>query len=142
MTDQAPQMTPEQIAALQAKVAKLQKILKMTSWVEYIVGLVLVLAPWWLPMTGLNPAQPYAYQALAFFFIGLGYAANFAAGDLGSARVVFRATAISQLGLAVVSLAAIFLYQLPVAFWAFVVIGLIAGGPSAYVIYQFIKSSK
>lgn len=141
MTDQAPQMTPEQLAAIQARVAKLQRVLKLVSWVEYIVGAVWILAPWWLPLTGLSAAQPYAYQALAFFFVGLGYAASFAASDLGSARVVLRATAISQLGFAVVALAGIFLYQLPNAFWAFVVIGVIAGGPPAYVIYQFKKGS-
>ncbi|MGE5450014.1 MAG: hypothetical protein ACM3PA_01395 [Methanomassiliicoccales archaeon] len=142
MTDnQVPQMTPEQIAALQARVAKLQRILKMVSWVQYIFGVVLVLAPWWLEMTGLSPAQPYAYQVLAFFFVGLGYAANFAASDLGSARVVLRATAISQLGLAIVTLIGIFLYPLPMAFWGLFVVGLICGAPPAYVIYQFKKSS-
>jgi len=138
---EAPQMTPEQLAAIQARVAKLQRILKLVSAIEYLVGIVWILAPWWLPLTGLSAAQPYAYQALAFFFIGLGYAAKFAAGDLGSARVVLRATAISQLGFAAVAAAGIFLYQLPTAFWAFVAIGILAGGPPAYVIYQFKKSS-
>ncbi|MGE5380389.1 MAG: hypothetical protein ACM3NT_04900 [Methylocystaceae bacterium] len=139
--NQVPQMTPEQIAALQAKVAKLQKILKLVSWVEYIAGVVLVLAPWWLSLIGLSSTQPYAYQVLAFFFIGLGYAAKFAAGDLGSAKVVLRSTAIAQLGLTVVTVAGIFLYPLPAAFWALAAVGLICGGPPAYVIYQFKKGS-
>lgn len=75
---------------------------------------------------------------LAPFLLGLAYAANFAKKDLSYARVVFRNTAISQIGLLLVALYGYF--TVPSTFILGVAaIALILGGLCLLVIYQASK---
>lgn len=137
----APQPDPKAMEALMAKVARIQKILGFLSWSQVLVGLVLLISPFWLvSLTGLQ--EPFAFLALAPFFLALAYAASFAKKDLTFAKVVFRNTAIAQIGLLIITLTGIFFLNLPVVFWVLVVITLILGGLPSMVIYQAQKEQK
>lgn len=138
------QPDPQALAALQAKIARVQKILGFLACGQLVVGVILLFAPYLLLPLGLTevgPAEPFPYQALGVFLIALAYAADFSRKDLTFARLAFRVTALAQLGLLVVTLISMFAYPLPSSFWILVILALIFGGLPAYVIYQFKKSA-
>ncbi len=136
-----PQPDPKVMEALMAKVARIQKILGFLTWSQCLVGLILLAAPLWLTTaTGLK--EPFAFLALAPFFLGLAYAANFAKKDLTFARVVFRNSAIAQIGLNAIVLLGILLFALPNAFWVLYAVTLVLGGLPGMVIYQALKEQK
>ncbi|CFX43836.1 Uncharacterized [Syntrophomonas zehnderi OL-4] len=137
----APQPDPQAMEALMAKVARIQKILGFLSQSQGLVGLILLFSPFWLSsLTGMQ--EPFAFLALAPFFLGLAYAANFAKKDLTFAKVVFRNTAIAQTGLFIIALIGIFFLKLPVVFWVLAAITFILGGLPGMVIYQAQKEQK
>lgn len=138
----APQPDPKVMEALMAKVAKIQKILGFLGLSQALVGLLLLTSPFWLTsLTGLQ--EPAAFMALTPFYLGLAYAANFAKKDLTFAKVVFRNTAIAQIGLLVIILFMGYLLLIPsVFFWGWAVITLILGGLPGMVIYQALKEQK
>lgn len=138
-TPQAPAPDPEAMKALLAKLAKIQKILGNLSFGQAILGLLFLAAPF-MPANLVGDKIPgTSYLLLAPFLFGLSYATSFAKKDITFAKVAFRNTAISQLGLAVVSLGLFFLYPGTILLACTAGIALLLGGLAAMVIYQASK---
>lgn len=133
----APAPDPEAMKALMAKLAKLQKILGVLTYGQATMG-VLFLAAAFIPSLTGSPALGLGFLMLAPFLLGLAYATNFAKKDLTFAKVAFRNTAISQLGLI---LAASYGYMASgaILFAVTAVAALILGGLAGMVIYQASK---
>ncbi len=137
-TTAAPQ--PD-MQALMAKVAKLQKILGFLTWSQALMGVLLLAAPFWLTsITGMQ--EPFAFLALAPFFLGLAYVADFAKKDLTHAKAAFRNTAIAQMGLNGITLVGILVLHLHPVFWGLYLITLVMGGLPVMVIRQALKEQK
>lgn len=141
MVDAAPQIDPKVMASLQKKIAQVQQILGLFVIVETLIGLLMLAAPLWLAASGLTPSasEGFPYMALAPFLFALAFGANMAKKDLTHAKVVFRTTAISGLGFAVITILGIFVFALPGAFWVLAAIALIIGALAQFVINQFNK---
>lgn len=137
-TNSVPQPDSEAMAKIMAKVAKIQKILGVLAYGQLLLGLVFLSLPLWAAALELESLVP-GLIILSPFLFGLAYAANFAKKDLTFARVVFRNTAISQLGFFLLSIAVYFFFNSSVFFLALIFITLILGGLPALVIYQALK---
>ncbi|MGB4507600.1 MAG: hypothetical protein WBI26_00070 [Syntrophomonadaceae bacterium] len=132
-----PQPDADATAALMAKIARIQRILGFLAYCQLLLALLFLATPF-LPATIGVPAHSFGFMLLAPFLLGLAYAANFAKKDLSYARVVFRNTAISQIGLLLVALYGYF--TVPSTFILGVAaIALILGGLCLLVIYQASK---
>ncbi|NLB88890.1 MAG: hypothetical protein GX790_06640, partial [Syntrophomonadaceae bacterium] len=92
----------------------------------------------WAAALQLQPLVP-GLILLSPFLFGLAYAANFAKKDLTFARVVFRNTAISQLGFFLLSIVAYLFFNNSLFFLTLIFITLVLGGLPAIVIYQALK---
>ncbi len=140
-TQNPPQPDPQAMAAIMAKIAKIQKILGVLSYGQLLLGLAFLTTPLWGSFLNL---QNYSLgiMLLSPFLFGLAYAASFAKKDLTFARVVFRNTAISQLGLLLISIVGYFYGSVPHFFIIMMVLTLILGGLPAMVIYQALKEQK
>ncbi|HNX28774.1 MAG TPA: hypothetical protein PKN87_05100 [Syntrophomonadaceae bacterium] len=128
----APQPDPAAMAALMAKIAKVQKILGFLTWGQILVGLAFLLALFWCQAE----MGKFALMAVAPFYLALGYVADLAKKDLSQIKPVLRATAISQLGFALVLLIGLLYLPLPVQYWTWVVIALIFGLLPTMIIIQ------
>jgi len=135
---QAPAPDPEAMKALLAKVAKIQKILGILTYGQAIMGLLFLAAPFIPVLTG-STELGMCLLMLAPFFFGLSYATNFAKKDLTFAKVAFRNTAISELGLFVVAMYG-FISTGSLIFICAAAAAIILGGSAAMVIYQASKS--
>lgn len=135
---QAPAPDPEAMQALLAKLAKIQKILGNLSYGQAILGLLFLAAPF-MPASLIGEGiSGISFLVMAPFLFGLAYAANFAKKDITFAKVAFRNTAISQLGLSLVSIYG-FIISGSLLFACTAGIALILGGLAAMVIYQASK---
>lgn len=137
VTPPAPAPDPEAMQAIMAKIAKIQKILGVLTYGQGAMGLLVLIAPM-IPMLIGSAELGFALFMLAPFYFGLAYAADFAKKDLSFARVTFRNTAISQLGL----LFASFYVYLNTGSYLVGIISaaaLVMGGLAALVIYQATK---
>ena len=133
----APAPDPEVMKALMAKVAKIQKILGVLTYGQAAMGVLFLVAAFMPSLTG-SPALGLGFLMLVPFLLGLAYATNFAKKDLTFAKVAFRNTAISQLGL--ISAASYgYIASGSVLFAGTAVAALILGGLAAMVIYQASK---
>ncbi len=126
----APQPDPAAMAAIMAKIAKVQKILAFLTWGQMLVGLAFVLALLWCQ------AQPFALMVAAPFYLALAYVADMAKKDLAQVKPVLRATAIGQFGFMLILIVGLIVIPLPVQYWAWVVIALIFAALPAIIIYQ------
>ncbi len=134
---QAPAPDPEVMKALMAKVAKIQKILGILTYGQATLGVLFLVAAF-LPSLPGSRALGLGFLMVAPFMLGLAYATNFAKKDLTFAKVAFRNTAISQLGL--ISAASYgYIASGAVLFAGTAVAALILGGLAAMVIYQASK---
>lgn len=140
MTDQTTQPDPQAMAAIMAKIAKVQKILGILTYGQVILGALFLLAPFLPDILGMK-AFSYSFMLLAPYLFGLAYGADFAKKDLTFARVVFRNTAIAQLGLFVIALYGWLIFQASILL-ILAIIALILGGLPAMVIYQALKEQK
>lgn len=137
-TQNPPQPDPEAMAKIMAKVARVQKILGVLTYGQLLLGLVLLSIPLWAASFELQPFAP-GLMLLSPFLFGLAYAANFAKKDLTFARVVFRNTAISQLGFFLLTVAVYLFFSTSIFFLTLIFITLILGALPAIVIYQALK---
>lgn len=137
-TQNPPQPDPEAMAKIMAKVARVQKILGVLTYGQLLLGLILLSIPFWATALELQPLVP-GLILLSPFLFGLAYAANFAKKDLTFARVVFRNTAISQLGFFLLTLAVYLFFNSSIFFLTLIFITLILGALPAIVIYQALK---
>ncbi len=134
---QAPAPDPEAMKALLAKVAKIQKILGVLSYGQATMGLIFLAAPF-IPALSGTKELGLGFLLLAPFLLGLAYATYFAKKDLTFAKVAFRNTAISHLGL--ISAASYgYMASGQMIFAATAVAALILGGLASMVIYQASK---
>ncbi len=134
-TQSSHQPDPQAMEAIMAKIAKIQKILGVLAYGQLLLALIFLLAPLWGSLLGLG-AYPLGLMLMSPFLFGLAYAASFAKKDLTFARVVFRNTAISQLGLLIISIIG-FIYGSATNFFILLMfVSLVFGGLSAMVIYQ------
>lgn len=140
VTEAPPQPDAAAMAALMAKVAKIQKILGFLTYSQFILALLFLATPL-LPATLGFTSLSFGFMMVAPFLLGLAYSANFAKKDLSFARVVFRNTAISQLGLLVIALLGYFSYP-SIILLILVLIALCLGGLAGMVIYQATKEQK
>ena len=134
---QAPAPDPEAMKALMAKLAKIQKILGTLTYGQAILGILFLAAPFVPSLIGTG-IPGMGFLMLAPFLFGLAYATNFAKKDLTFAKVAFRNTAISQLGLFLVAIYG-FIVSGSVLFACMAGVALILGGLAAMVIYQASK---
>lgn len=135
---QAPAPDPEAMKALLAKLAKIQKILGNLSYGQAILGLIFLAAPF-MPSSLIGDKIPgMSFLMLVPFLFGLSYATNFAKKDITFAKVAFRNTAISQLGLFLVAIYGFITYG-AVLFAFTAAVAIILGGLAAMVIYQASK---
>lgn len=134
---QAPAPDPEAMKALMAKLAKIQKILGILTYGQAFMGLLFLVAPFLPSLTG-SSELGLGLLMLAPFFFGLAYAADFAKKDLTFAKVAFRNTAISELGLFVVSMYA-YLSSGALILGIAAAAAIILGGMAAMIIYQASK---
>ena len=130
----APQPDPAAMAAIMAKIAKVQKILAFLTWGQMLVGLAFLVALFWCQ------AQPFALMAVAPFYLALAYVADMAKKDLGQVKPVLRATAIGQFGFMLILIVGLIAIPLPVQYWAWVAIAFIFALLPAMIIYQAKKS--
>lgn len=126
----APQPDPAAMAAIMAKIAKVQKILAFLTWGQMLVGLAFVLALLWCQ------AQPFALMVAAPFYLALAYVADMAKKDLAQVKPVLRATAIGQFGFMLILIVGLIVIPLPVQYWAWAAIALIFAALPAIIIYQ------
>ncbi len=140
-TQSPPQPDADAMAAMMAKIAKIQKILGVLSYGQYLLGLILLVTPLWGSLLNLQN-HSLSLMLIAPFLFGLAYAASFAKKDLSFARVVFRNTAISQLGLFVISIFGIIYGNALLFFIGLMIVALIFGGLAGLVIYQVSKEQK
>lgn len=138
LAPQAPAPDPEAMQALMAKIAKIQKILGILSYGQALMGLLVLVAPF-IPVLVGSSQLGFSLFMLAPFYFGLAYAANFAKKDLTFAKVAFRNSAISELGLFIAS---IYVYLSTGSLIAGIVAAaaIVLGGLAAMVIYQASKS--
>lgn len=134
---QAPAPDPEAMKALLAKLAKIQKILGILTYGQAFMGLLFLAAPFLPALTG-SPELGLGLLMLAPFYFGLAYAANFAKKDLTFAKVAFRNSAISELGLFIVSIYA-YLSTGSLILGIAAAAAIVLGGLAAMVIYQASK---
>lgn len=137
VTQTPSQPDAEAMEALMAKVARVQKILGFLAYCQLLLALLFLAAPFFPAALGVS-AYAFGFMLLAPFLLGLAYAANLAKKDLSFAKVVFRNTAIAQMGFLLIALygyfiAPSFIILIPAA------IALILGGLSCLVIYQASK---
>lgn len=135
-----PQPDADAMAAIMAKIARVQKILGFLSYSQLLLALLFLATPFYPASLGLS-AYSFGFMLLAPFLLGLAYAANFAKKDLTFARVTFRNTAISWIGFLLVALYGYFVAPSMVII-ILAVIALILGGLPAMVIYQALKEQK
>jgi|GEM_PF-474111 hypothetical protein len=140
VTEAPPQPDAAAMAAIMAKVAKIQKILGFLTYSQFLLALLLLAAPLLPTLFGPLP-QSFGFMLVAPFLLGLAYSANFAKKDLSFARVVFRNTAISQLGLLVIALIEYLAYP-SIIMLVLVLVALCLGGLAGMVIYQATKEQK
>lgn len=137
MAPQAPAPDPEAMQALLAKIAKIQKILGILTYGQALMGLLVLVAPF-IPMLVGSAKFGFSLFMLAPFYFGLAYAANFAKKDLTFAKVAFRNSAISELGLLVASLY-VYLTTGSLVVGIIAAAAIVMGGLAAMVIYQASK---
>jgi len=135
---QAPAPDPEAMQALLAKIAKIQKILGILSYGQALMGLLVLVAPL-LPALAGSSEFGFSLMMLAPFYFGLAYAANFAKKDLTFAKVAFRNSAISELGLFIASIY-VYLNTGSLIIGIVAAAAIVLGGLAAMVIYQATKS--
>ncbi|NLW92522.1 MAG: hypothetical protein GXY34_13115 [Syntrophomonadaceae bacterium] len=136
MAPQAP-APDEAMQALLAKIAKIQKILGVLTCGQALMGLLVLVAPIIPSLVG-SPELGFGLFMLAPFYFGLAYAANFAKKDLTFAKVAFRNTAISELGLFIASIYA-YLSTGSLIVGIVAAAAIVFGGLAGIVIYQASK---
>lgn len=141
MSDNAQDASKKAIARLQKKLAQVQMILNTFIIVECLLGLIMLAAPLWLSVVGLEPSasEGFAYMALAPFWFALAFGANTAKKDFSNAKLVFRSNAIAGLGFALISIVGFFTFSLPASFLTFFILSLIIGALAQYVYSQITK---
>lgn len=137
MAPQAPAPDPEAMKALLAKIAKVQKILGILTYGQALMGLLVLVAPF-IPMLVGSSKLGIGLLMLAPFYFGLAYATNFAKKDLTFAKVAFRNSAISELGLLIASLY-VYLTTGSLVVGIIAAAAIVMGGLAAMVIYQASK---
>ena len=125
------------MAAIMAKIARVQRILGFLAYAQLLLALFFLATPF-LPATLGLSAYAFGFMLVAPFLLGLAYAANFAKKDLTFAKVAFRNTAISQIGLLLIALYGYFIAPSMVIL-IIAAIALILGGLALMVIYQASK---
>lgn len=128
----APQPDPAAMAAIMAKIAKVQKIFAFLTWGQMLVGFGFLFALLWCQAE----MGKFALMSVAPFYLALAYGADMAKKDLSFAKVVLRVTAIAQLGFLLILIIGIMAIPLPVQYWAWVVLAFIFAALPAMVIYQ------
>lgn len=140
VTQTPPQPDADAMAAIMAKIARIQKILGFLSISQFILALLFLATPFLPAALGLA-SNSFGFMLLFPFLLGLAYAANLAKKDLTHAKVVFRNTAISQVGLLLVCLYGYFTAP-SILILILAVVALILGGLPCLVIYQAQKEQK
>lgn len=120
--------------AIMAKIARVQKILGFLAYCQLLLALFFLATPLLPAALGVS-AYAFGFMLLAPFLLGLAYAANLARKDLSFARVVFRNTAISQIGLLLIALYG-YLIAPSLLILIIAAIALILGCLACMVIYQ------
>lgn len=137
VTQTPPQPDADAMAAIMAKIARVQRILGFLAYAQLLLALFFLATPF-LPATLGLSAYAFGFMLAAPFLLGLAYAANFAKKDLTFAKVAFRNTAISQIGLLLIALYGYFIAP-SVLILIIAAIALILGGLPLIVIYQASK---
>lgn len=137
VTQTPPQPDADAMAAIMAKIARVQRILGFLAYAQLLLALFFLATPF-LPATLGLSAYAFGFMLVAPFLLGLAYAANFAKKDLTFAKVAFRNTAISQIGLLLIALYGYFIAP-SVLILIIAAIALILGGLPLIVIYQASK---
>lgn len=140
VTQTPPQPDADAMAAIMAKIARIQKILGFLSISQLILALLFLATPFLPAAPGLT-SNAFGFMLLAPFLLGLSYAANLAKKDLTHAKVVFRNTAISQVGFLLVTLYGYFTAP-SILILILAVVALILGALPCLVIYQAKKEQK
>jgi hypothetical protein len=125
------------MAAIMAKIARVQRILGFLAYAQLLLALFFLAAPFLPESLGVS-AYAFGFMLVAPFLLGLAYAANFAKKDLTFAKVAFRNTAISQIGLLLIALYGYFIAP-SIVILIIAAIALILGGLALMVIYQASK---
>lgn len=132
-----PQPDADAMAAIMAKIARVQRILGFLAYAQLLLALFFLAAPFLPESLGVS-AYAFGFMLVAPFLLGLAYAANFAKKDLTFAKVAFRNTAISQIGLLLIALYGYFIAP-SIVILIIAAIALILGGLALMVIYQASK---
>lgn len=127
----------EAMQAIMAKIAKVQKILGFLACCQLLLALFFLILPFLPAALGVS-GHAFGFMLLAPFLLGLSYAAYLARKDLSFARVVFRNTAISQIGFLLIALYIYFTFPAALVL-VLAAIALILGGLACMVIYQASK---
>ncbi|MDI9481518.1 MAG: hypothetical protein ACOXZ6_04035 [Syntrophomonadaceae bacterium] len=136
-TQTPPQPDADAMAAIMAKIARVQRILGFLAYAQLLLALFFLAAPFLPESLGVS-AYAFGFMLVAPFLLGLAYAANFAKKDLTFAKVAFRNTAISQIGLLLIALYGYFIAP-SIVILIIAAIALILGGLALMVIYQASK---
>lgn len=136
----SPQPDADAMAALMAKVARIQKILGFLAYSHLVLALLFLAAPFLPASLGLS-AYALAFMLPAPFLLGLAYAANLAKKDLTFARVVFRNIAIAQTGFLLIALYMYFIAP-SILLIILAAVALVLGGLAGLVIYQARQEAK
>ncbi|MGI5887150.1 MAG: hypothetical protein ACOX6F_07160 [Syntrophomonadaceae bacterium] len=137
VTQTPSQPDADAMAAIMAKIARVQRILGFLAYSQLLLALAFLATPFLPASLGLS-AYAFGFMLAAPFLLGLAYAANFAKKDLTFAKVAFRNTAIAQMGLFLVALYG-YLTAPSVLILILAAIALILGGLACLVIYQASK---
>ena len=137
ITQTPPQPDADAMAAIMAKIARVQRILGFLAYAQLLLALFFLAAPFLPESLGVS-AYAFGFMLVAPFLLGLAYAANFAKKDLTFAKVAFRNTAISQIGLLLIALYGYFIAP-SIVILIIAAIALILGGLALMVIYQASK---
>jgi hypothetical protein len=137
VTQTPPQPDADAMAAIMAKIARVQRILGFLAYVQLLLALFFLASPF-LPGALSVSAYGSGFMLVAPFLLGLAYAANFAKKDLTFAKVALRNTAISQIGLLLIALYG-YLIAPSMVILIIAAIALILGGLPLIVIYQASK---
>ncbi|HOB12471.1 MAG TPA: hypothetical protein PLM20_09050 [Syntrophomonadaceae bacterium] len=127
----------EAMQAIMAKIARVQKILGFLACCQLLLALFFLATPFLPAALGVS-AYAFGFMLLAPFLLGLSYAAYLAKKDLSFAKVVFRNTAISQIGFLLIALYGYFTAP-SLLILILAAIALILGGLACLVIYQASK---
>ena len=137
ITQTPPQPDADAMAAIMAKIARVQRILGFLAYAQLLLALFFLAAPFLPESLGVS-AYAFGFMLVAPFLLGLAYAANFAKKDLTFAKVAFRNTAISQIGILLIALYGYFIAP-SIVILIIAAIALILGGLALMVIYQASK---